>query len=107
MTKSFGDLVLFEDLSFSIERGEKVGLIARNGNGRLDLVASHLGLIDVDLDFVLHDPAYVVGVVEAAGLRDVEWYLRGPLSAREETTQRLFVMTFSVRSETFTSSTFM
>jgi hypothetical protein len=41
---------------------------------------------------VLHDPAFVVGVVEAAGLVDVEWYLRGPLTARGETTQRLYVV---------------
>jgi len=46
----------------------------------------------VDLDFVLHDPAFVVGVVEAAGLVDVEWYHRGPLTGRGETTQRLYVL---------------
>jgi uncharacterized protein len=46
---------------------------------------------EVELDFVLHDPAFVVGAVEAAGLVDVEWYLRGPLTARGETTQRLYV----------------
>jgi uncharacterized protein YceH (UPF0502 family) len=47
---------------------------------------------EVDLDVVLHDPAFVVGLVEAAGLVDVEWYLRGPLAARAETTQRLYVV---------------
>jgi hypothetical protein len=47
---------------------------------------------DVDLDFVLHDPAFVVGVVGAAGLVDVEWYLRGPLTSRGETTDRLYVV---------------
>jgi len=46
----------------------------------------------VDLDFVLHDPAFVVGVVESAGLVDVEWYLRGPVTARGETTERLYVV---------------
>ena len=46
----------------------------------------------VDLDFVLHEPASVVGVVEAAGLVDLEWYLRGPVTARGETTQRLYVI---------------
>jgi uncharacterized protein len=46
----------------------------------------------VALDVVLHDPAFVVGVVEAAGLVDVEWYLRGPVTARGETTQRLYVV---------------
>jgi hypothetical protein len=45
----------------------------------------------VDLDFVLHDPAFVVGVVEAAGIVDVEWFVRGPIAARAETTQRLYV----------------
>ncbi len=46
----------------------------------------------VDLDFVLHEPASVVGVVEAAGLVDVEWYLRGPVADRGETSQRLYVI---------------
>ena len=44
------------------------------------------------LDFVLHDPATVVAAVEAAGLTDVEWYLRGPHEWRDETTQRLYVV---------------
>jgi uncharacterized protein YceH (UPF0502 family) len=47
---------------------------------------------EVDLDFVLHDPAFVVGSVEAAGLVDVEWYLRGPVTDRGEKTQRLYVV---------------
>jgi uncharacterized protein len=46
----------------------------------------------VDLDFVLHEPAFMVGVVESAGLVDIEWYLRGPVTARGETTQRLYVI---------------
>ena len=48
--------------------------------------------VPVDLDFVLHDPSEVVALVEAAGLTDVEWYLRGPLVSRGETTQRLYVV---------------
>jgi len=46
----------------------------------------------VDLDVVLHEPASVVATVEATGLVDLEWYLRGPLPARGETTQRLYVV---------------
>jgi uncharacterized protein YceH (UPF0502 family) len=46
----------------------------------------------VDLDFVMHEPAFVVGIVESAGLVDIEWYLRGALTARGETTQRLYVL---------------
>ncbi len=47
---------------------------------------------EVNLDYVLHDPAYIVSVVEAAGLTDTEWYLRGPIAARGETTRRLYVI---------------
>jgi uncharacterized protein YceH (UPF0502 family) len=46
----------------------------------------------VDLDFVLHDRAFVVEVVESAGLVDIEWYLRGPVIARDESTERLYVV---------------
>ena len=46
----------------------------------------------VDLDFVLHDLAEVVRLVEEAGLTDVEWYHRGPIPARGETTERLYVV---------------
>ena len=34
LTKSFGDLVLFEDITFGIAQGQKVGLIAKNGTGK-------------------------------------------------------------------------
>lgn len=38
LTKSFGDLVLFKDISFGIAQGEKVGLIAPNGSGKTTLL---------------------------------------------------------------------
>jgi uncharacterized protein YceH (UPF0502 family) len=47
---------------------------------------------EIDVDFVLHDPADVVAIVERAGLLDVEWYQRGPFTSRSETTQRLYVL---------------
>jgi SAM-dependent methyltransferase len=47
---------------------------------------------EIDLEFVLHDAQTVVATVESAGLVDVEWYERGPLPARGETTQRLYVL---------------
>jgi hypothetical protein len=45
----------------------------------------------VDVDFVLHDPAAVVAAFRAAGLADVEWYVRGPLDGEVET-ERLYVL---------------
>ena len=32
--KSFGNKILYTDLSFSVQPGEKVGLIGRNGSGK-------------------------------------------------------------------------
>ncbi len=46
----------------------------------------------VDLDFVFHGPAEMVPLLEGAGLTDVEWYVRGPLSARNEWTERLYLL---------------
>ena len=43
LTKSFGDRVLFSDISFSIERGQKIGLIAPNGTGKSTLMRILLG----------------------------------------------------------------
>lgn len=47
---------------------------------------------EIDLDFVLHEPADVVALVEAAGLVEIEWYRRGPNATRGETSERLYVV---------------
>lgn len=39
LTKRFGAQVLFENISFSIAEGQKVGLIARNGTGKSTLMS--------------------------------------------------------------------
>ena len=38
LTKSFGDLVLFENISLGIAEGQRVGLIAKNGSGKTTLL---------------------------------------------------------------------
>jgi len=38
LTKSFGDLVLFENISFGLSEGQRVGLIAKNGSGKTTLL---------------------------------------------------------------------
>lgn len=38
LTKSWGDLPLFKDISFTINQGEKVALIAKNGAGKTTLM---------------------------------------------------------------------
>jgi len=34
ISKSFGELKLFKDLSFGINEGQKVGFVAKNGTGK-------------------------------------------------------------------------
>ena len=46
LTKSFGSLVLFHDISFSVAEGQRVGLIAKNGTGKstlLSILSGHEG----------------------------------------------------------------
>ena len=38
ITKGFGERILFEDLSFGINAGQKVGFIAKNGTGKTSLL---------------------------------------------------------------------
>ena len=43
LTKRFGAKVLFEDISFSIAEGQRVGLIAQNGTGKSTLLSILMG----------------------------------------------------------------
>ena len=38
LTKSYGDRILFENITFGIDEGEKVGIIAKNGTGKSTLL---------------------------------------------------------------------
>lgn len=54
LTKSFGSLLLFEDISFSLGEGQRVGLIARNGSGKstlLNILAGKEGYDNGTLSF--------------------------------------------------------
>ncbi len=49
LTKSFGDLLLFRDISFGIAEGDKIGLLAPNGSGKstlLNIIAGKEGYDD-------------------------------------------------------------
>ena len=43
LSKSFGALVLFKDISFSVAEGQRVGLIAKNGTGKSTLLNILIG----------------------------------------------------------------
>ena len=38
ISKSYGDKVLFEDLSLMVSKGEKIALLAKNGSGKTTLL---------------------------------------------------------------------
>ncbi len=48
LSKAFGTKILFEDISFSIDQGQKTALIARNGVGKSTLLNIIAGLEDAD-----------------------------------------------------------
>ena len=64
LTKSFGDLVLFEDITFGIAQGQKVGLIAKNGTGKTTLLNIIAGKEDYDSGAVVFRNDLRVGYVE-------------------------------------------
>lgn len=48
LTKSFGDRVIFEDITFGIEQGQKTAIVAKNGAGKTTLLRCLLGQEHVD-----------------------------------------------------------
>lgn len=64
LTKSFGDLVLFEDITFGVAQGQKIGLIAKNGTGKTTLLNIIAGKEDYDSGSVVFRNDLRVGYLE-------------------------------------------
>ena len=64
LTKSFGDLVLFEEITFGIAQGQKIGLIAKNGSGKTTLLNILAGKEDYDSGAVVFRNDLRVGYLE-------------------------------------------
>ena len=73
LTKSFGDLVLFENISFGVAEGQRIGLIAKNGSGKstlLNILAGREGYDggsivyrrDLRVGYLEQDPRYPSGL---------------------------------------------
>ncbi|MGL4518615.1 MAG: ribosomal protection-like ABC-F family protein [Phocaeicola sp.] len=69
LTKSFGDLVLFQQLAFGVSEGQRIGLIAKNGSGKttlLNIIAGKEGYDegtitfrrDLRVGYLEQDPQY-------------------------------------------------
>ncbi|MBR1558457.1 MAG: ABC-F family ATP-binding cassette domain-containing protein [Prevotella sp.] len=64
LTKSFGSLVLFENISFSVAEGQKVGLIAKNGTGKSTLLSIITGKEGYDSGEIIFRRDLKVGMLE-------------------------------------------
>ena len=64
LTKSYGDRVLFSDVTFGINEGDKVGLIAKNGTGKTTLLRIIAGLEDYDTGKITFHNDLRVGYLE-------------------------------------------
>lgn len=54
LTKSFGERVLFADLTFGIDSGQKAAIVAKNGNGKTTLLRCLMGLEPYDNGSVVY-----------------------------------------------------
>lgn len=72
LTKSFGALTLFRDISFSIGEGQKVGLIAKNGTGKSTLLSILCGKEGYDAGDIVFRRDLKVGFLEQSPAFDPE-----------------------------------
>ena len=70
LTKSFGSLVLFEDINFSVAEGAHVGLIAKNGTGKSTLLSILTGKEGYDSGEMIYRRDIRVGMLEQSPVFD-------------------------------------
>lgn len=70
LSKSFGERVLFRDISFSIAERQKVGLIARNGTGKSTLLSIIAGNEPLDSGEVIFRNGLKVGYLQQSSVFD-------------------------------------
>ena len=70
LSKSFGALTLFRDISFSIGEGQKVGLIAKNGTGKSTLLSILSGKEGYDEGSIVFRRDLKVGMLEQSPVFD-------------------------------------
>ncbi|MDZ7830473.1 MAG: ABC-F family ATP-binding cassette domain-containing protein [Desulfobacterales bacterium] len=63
LTKSYGDLLLFDDVAFKVNPGERVGLVGRNGHGKTTLFRIIMGVESPDAGRIGVPKNYRIGYV--------------------------------------------
>ncbi len=75
---SFNGKALFEDVSFQVKAGHRVGLIGKNGAGKSTLLKALSGTVEIDEGLI------VLGKNESLGYLKQDLALQGDLSVQEE-----------------------
>jgi ATP-binding cassette subfamily F protein uup len=90
ISKSFGDRILFEDLSFGIEKGQKVALVARNGTGKTTLFKILVGQDTPDGGIISFNKEVRVGfLAQEHGLNDGQTILENLFNANNPMTRAI------------------
>ncbi len=66
LTKTYGDRTIFQGLTFGIEKGQKVALVAKNGSGKSTLLKCILGTESADEGRVVFRNDIQIGYLEQA-----------------------------------------
>ena len=64
LTKSYGDRMLFDGVTFGVEEGDKIGIVAKNGTGKSTLLSIIAGREDADSGRVVWRNGLRVGYLE-------------------------------------------
>lgn len=72
LTKSFGAQVLFENISFSIAEGQRVGFVAKNGTGKSTLLSVLTGKEGYDSGEIIYKRDLKIGYLEQSPHFDPE-----------------------------------
>ncbi len=64
LTKSYGDRLIFGDITFGVDEGDKIGIIAKNGTGKTTLLRVLAGVESADSGNIVYRNGLRVGYLE-------------------------------------------
>lgn len=72
LTKTYGDKTLFENISFGIDEGDKIGIVGVNGTGKSTFIKTIAGMVPADSGNLIKSKAMRVGYLAQDSELDAE-----------------------------------